>query len=360
MIAPEDRICLYCTGLAKCPNLQDKKGRFDHTLVVTPEALRECDDWVPVRWHTRTVREQLYARSGSGSLHGLFVLPDLVSSKLELQEEEERNMTRVIDLASIITEDMTADERRYQLLHVTDDDGNVTLDDKGNPIPRNSHEFRFWAISDEYHVRLDEDAGMFWRAGKVLDYIIEQELEQGLIVKSRKGGKTNKAGKPAKRETKKMGRKVVRRTTKKAGGKKVSKKVGKTTSKKKVSKKTSSRPRRTSKKEVEEPEEGTMDLSGIEETLENLTAKVAELAEKVEEGGGGGGGEVDNEAVTDLQDITTNLYTSMINTMGAVKDMADTLAEEVGNSLELLEEVGQEFGIGGEEGEEGEEPEEED
>jgi len=325
VIEQHDKICLNCAGLGKCPRLADKKGQFDPRKVVTPEALQECPDWIPVRWLTRNVRDQLYARGGLGSLRGLFMLPDLVQDKLEKQEEEPDEMD-VVDLACIIRDGMTAEERREQLRYVTDDDGNVVLDDEDQPIPRNSHEYRFFAISPDFHVGLERATGLFWRAGQVLDYIVDKELELGLITKNRKGGKT-KAGKSARRETKKMGKSVTRRsvgkkkkkTGKKAGKKtgktgkkktgkktgKVGKKVGKKTGKKKVSKKTgSSRPRRS--KPAEEPEPVTE--TGTE-----------------------------FEHLADVQDVSSNLHMVMLNFFKAQKKALELQLEQVNDSIDTLE-----------------------
>jgi hypothetical protein len=327
MIDPREQICLYCFRIPKCQLLEDGDGHFDPGKPITPESQHRCEQWIPVRWLTREVRDQLHDRSGSGSLRGLYLLPDLVATKLEKLQEETYEMTEVVDLASIIKPGMTAHERREQLRYVTDEDGNVELDKDGKPTPRNSHEYRFFAISEDHHVGLNVDTGLFWRADEVLDYIVNREIELGLVVdKDRKKSKT-KAG--TARETKEMGKTVVRRSGKSSSA---SDKDTKETKK-------SGRPRRSGTSKSPPAAAGSgADLSEIEATISALKEAVAALAEKVENVGDSGGGGEGNDAY----DVATNLH-------GVLRDFMAGLAGLANESVEVLDDIANEFNLAAEE-----------
>lgn len=207
----EDKVCLYCRNLALCVHLTENNA-FNRAALITPSAPRVCADWSPIRYSSRDVRDKLYARGGEGSIRTLYSMPLLLSKeqKLERQEEEVDAMKEVLDLASMIKGGkVTVEERRDQLRYVTDDKGEFQRDQDGNLMVRPSWEVRNFAISDQYHVKLPQDMGWFWRANQVMDYVIDRELEQGLIVKSRKknGGKAT----DTKTTEAKMAKQVVRR-----------------------------------------------------------------------------------------------------------------------------------------------------
>lgn len=332
MTDQKDQICLYCACIPGCTLLENAKGKFDPTKPITPDSADRCESWVPVRWLTREVRDRLYDKGGTGSLRGLYLLPELVATKLEKQEET-YEMTDVVDFASVIKQGMTAAERREQLRYVTDDKGNVVLDEEGQPTPRNSHEYRFFAVSDDHHVGLDIDTGLFWHADQVLDYIVERETELGLIVGDEP--KNTKAG--TARETK-MGKSVIRR------GKAPATKDAKET--KEPSKK-AGRPRRSGAKAAAKGQEAekTVDLSEIEGQVSALRAEVAALSEKLENLNGGDG---EGEGSNDAYDIATNLH-------GIMHDYLVGIGNLVQEGVDVLDQVATEFNISADEGDEGDE-----
>lgn len=210
--------CLYCDAIQGCPFLKDQGRQFSQHRVIQPDKTEECTGWTPLSGpRQKDVRDRLYEVTGPGSIRVLFSLNDAAASDLKQMEEEEHEMMQTIDLASIIPEGMTVSEREFQLRHLTDEEGNVTGDDDGEPVVRPSYELRNFAISPDYHVKLERDVGLFWSTKQVVDHIIKAELEQGLITKDSKKGSPNLAtgsaptSKP--RETKKMaaGKRVILR-----------------------------------------------------------------------------------------------------------------------------------------------------
>jgi hypothetical protein len=119
-------------------------------------------------------------------------MPQMLMTPLIKQEEAEYEMTITPDLQRIIREGMKAGEREQQLRFLTDEEGEVVLDDHNNPVPRPTLQLRNFAVSPDYHVQLPKDTAWFWNVKQVVDHILKTEVEQGLIVKdSRSKSTTN-------------------------------------------------------------------------------------------------------------------------------------------------------------------------
>ena len=192
-------VCLFCTNLPGCKLLIGPKKKFSLDLVIKPEDNGTCQQYAPVTPRLHDVRLHLFESTGAGCLRVLHKLPAIISEDLlRAEQEEEYAMSETPDLASIITEEMTVDQRREQLLHVTDDNGDVVLEEDGQPIVRPAYELRNFAVSGDYHVQLPRDVAVFRSTTQVVDDIIKKELELGLITKNSKPGKAKpKASKPA-------------------------------------------------------------------------------------------------------------------------------------------------------------------
>jgi hypothetical protein len=320
----EDKVCLYCRNIALCP-LLTVDNAFNRAALVTPSHLRECQSWAPIRYTSREIRDKLYERGGESSIRTLYSMPLLLSEeqKLEKQEEEVDAMKEVVDLASMIREgETTVEERRDQLRYITDDNGAPQRDQDGNLMVRPSWEVRNFAISDDYHVKLAQDMGWFWRANQVMDYVIDRELEQGLIVKSRKksGGSSTKT----KTTEAKMAKQVVRRGNRGNDNEKPAKRAREATEEVE-----SSRPRKgAGKPRVEEDDE-----------TDEVEARPAKTKAKAD-----GGAVPLEERVKKVKKYSVEVNT---NVVALLLDYFAQLSKTSKQCIKVLEDIADDFGLEG-------------
>jgi hypothetical protein len=211
--------CITCGGLIGCRILTDAKGMFVPERVITENNPGDCSSWTPTGTRQNDVRKMLYGLQGAHSLRVLHQLPAMVMDQLVEQERMDDMMNEAPDFAGLLFEGMTSDERAEQLRFETDDAGNF-IEDEGSRRPRPSHQLRKFACDPSAHIQLDHSVGMFWTTDKIIQHIVAEEVEQGLITKSKRSRKPSQPS--AKKGTTKTAAEAAPETeTKMATGRRV-------------------------------------------------------------------------------------------------------------------------------------------
>ena len=183
-----EAVCIYCSHLCGCRLLVDKQHAFHSEAIVTFENPGACPAWEPVIASVKNTRARAYDRVGNGCLRGMATLHQTVELELKRQEEAKALM-EAPDLASIIRQGMSSEEREQQLRFMTEDDGSLTLAEDGQPIPRPTQEVRSFAASENFHVQMPKDQALYATFNQVLKHIVGVEIENGWLVKSKRAKK---------------------------------------------------------------------------------------------------------------------------------------------------------------------------
>lgn len=219
----QPRMCFYCDNLHGCPYLGDSKGIFVPERVIDADHPRECPDWSPLGPQKQAIRETLYGIQGEGCIRVLHTVSKIIMKDLDKQVEEgEIDVSEMPDFDGMRMDGMTVEEREEQLRYVHDESGNVIVDEDGRKRPTPSYELRKYACDPSGHVGLDHSVGMGWNNDQVIKFILDSEVEQGLIERSKKSKPkhTTNAASAAPKETKQMageGRRVLINRGKKGG-----------------------------------------------------------------------------------------------------------------------------------------------
>jgi len=196
--------CLSCSSLLGCPLLGDQTGSFVPERVIHGNEDR-CLEWRPATPQQLLIRETLYGLQGDNCVRVLHQMPSTI-----MEELNGSDMSDMPDFRAMLREGMTKEERIAQLLHETDENGEVILNEDGNPLRRSNLAVRKFACDQNSHsepdwVPLRWDVGVRWTTDKIVKYIVEQELNLGFIVKPKKKSTKNAAKKAApKKEKEKM------------------------------------------------------------------------------------------------------------------------------------------------------------
>ena len=181
------QVCLYCSHLCGCPLLQGSSAYEPMTNAVLPGDHKQCDCWESIGSNIKVIRDRVYTRAGNGCIRGMAILPSIIEEAMKEKEaQQEQLANEAPDLASIIRQGMTSEEREYQLRYQTDDSGEVVLAADNQPLARPAQEIRAFAVSPNFHIQMSKHMVWFNTLDLVLKHIIESELEQGLITKSKR------------------------------------------------------------------------------------------------------------------------------------------------------------------------------
>jgi hypothetical protein len=206
-----------------CKYLSDSGGVFVPERAITEDNFHECPDWNQVGPRQKWTRDALFSLQGEGAVRVLHQLPrilvkDLVQTE---QEEEEMNIDDNPNFSAMLREGLTTAEREEQLRFETDENGVVTVDEQGQTRPRPQYVISRFACDPQQHIQLDHSSGIFYKTDEVIKYILDREVEQGLLVKSKRPKKENQVAdvssyaEPNQKETQMPieGRKIIRPTT---------------------------------------------------------------------------------------------------------------------------------------------------
>lgn len=169
----EPTLCRTCGSLKGCkligepPEVQPEK-------VSTDENPRQCSRWSNLGHRARAIRLKAYQMSGLSALQAVRMLNGTEVREVEVQPTEPKP-----DFKEMAGDVIAYKAREEQLRYRTDDDGNFILDGKGQKILRDSHWLRDYAIKE---LGADQDVVWFWESKQLIDWVLKQEKEAGIVV----------------------------------------------------------------------------------------------------------------------------------------------------------------------------------
>jgi hypothetical protein len=176
----ETKSCLNCPNLRGCGRITNVHGRVQGDKVVLPPYTVECPDWgpTPVGENELALRGLLMDKFGMAAIQAVHRL-----STQNLEDEEEDVSEEHIDFGSLLFEGITKTERSEQLRYITDEEGNVILDEDGEKEIRRTLYVRRYAVKE---LGLPSDKAQFWSTDELVKAIIKEEDELGYFKKKRK------------------------------------------------------------------------------------------------------------------------------------------------------------------------------
>ena len=110
-----------------------------------------------------------------------------------------------VDFLKMAGDGVTHNERAAQLRYMTDDKGELILDDAGEKVPRLTYDLRKYATDPAGPVQAKETVVLFWTPAQLVKEILEAEKKAGVIVSPQEKKKLNKGAASApKKEDKDM------------------------------------------------------------------------------------------------------------------------------------------------------------
>ena len=208
--------CLHCVNILGCPMLSDAKGTFVLERVIRLEHRRGCKDYGLINDMQHEIRKTLVGIQGDNAFRILHRVGTIIND--DDKEGANEMMDDMPDFAGMLQQGMMTADREEQLRYETDENGVVVPEDLGNgetiKRPRPTYQLRKFACNPEGYIQLDHSTGMFQTQDWLIKHILKIEINNGLLVHSKrsKSAATEKEAAPQ-QETKDMavGRKVLTR-----------------------------------------------------------------------------------------------------------------------------------------------------
>jgi hypothetical protein len=138
------------------------------------------------------VRLRVLEDFGLGALDAVHALP-----RPKIMEQED---TVAVDFARMAGKGVTYTERAAQLRYMTNDNGELLLDDNGQKIPRLTYELRKYATDPNGPVKAKETVVLFWTPAQLVKEILEAEKNSGTVISPGDKKKLEKGSESAQKE----------------------------------------------------------------------------------------------------------------------------------------------------------------
>ena len=192
----ETKTCLNCPNLRGCRLIEDGRGRVSADKVALPPHSTDCPEWgpAPVGESEVALRILLLKKFGLSAVQAVHRL-----ATQNLEDEEEDVADEHVDLGSLLFEGITKSERKQQLTYLTDEEGNVVVDEGGHKELRRTLLVRKYAVQE---LNLPPEQAQFWSSRELVKAVIEKEEELGYFKSKSKKKRAKEAAQQPTQEKK--------------------------------------------------------------------------------------------------------------------------------------------------------------